>query len=96
MTSKTDQSPEASHCKTARVAVLSVTANASETLMPNTINTGTRLIEEGARLPESVRSESEVWASFYMASELIRELRKAQGNKRVSVPPTIEDMRKAA
>jgi hypothetical protein len=93
MTSITDQSPEASHCKTARVAVLSVTVNASETLMPDTINTGTRLVEERALLPESVRSESKAWASFYMASEIIRELRKAQGN---SVPPTIDDMRKAA
>jgi hypothetical protein len=54
--------------------------------MPNTINTGTRLIEEIAFLPESVRSESKAWTSFYMAGELIRELRKAQENKRVSVP----------
>jgi hypothetical protein len=34
--------------------VLSVTVNASETLTPNTINPGTRLIEEGAHLPESL------------------------------------------
>lgn len=78
MTSITDQSPEASHYKTARVAVLSVTVNASETLMPDTINTGARLIEEGALLPASGRSESEAWTSFYMAGELIRGLRKAQ------------------
>ena len=96
MTSITVQPHEASHCKTARVAVLSVTVNASETLMPNTINTGTRLIEEIALLPESLRSESEAWTSFYMASELIRGLRKAQENKRVSVPATKNDMRKAA
>jgi len=32
--------------------------------MPDTINAGTRLIEEGALLPESVRSESEPWTSF--------------------------------
>jgi hypothetical protein len=96
MTSITDQSPEWSHCKTARVAVLSVTVNASETQMPNTIDTGARLIEEGAFLPESLRSESEAWTSFYMASELIRGLRKVQENKRVSVPATKNDMRKAA
>ena len=95
MTSITDQSPEASHRKTARVAVLSVTVNASETLMPNTIDTGARLIE-GAFLPESLRSESEAWTSFYMASELIRGLRKAQENNRVSVTATKNDMRKAA
>jgi hypothetical protein len=96
MTSITDQPREASRCRTASLAVLSVTVNASETLMPDTINTGTRLIEEGALLPESVRSESEAWTSFYMAGELIRELRKAQENKRVSVPATKNDMRKAA
>jgi hypothetical protein len=95
MTSITDQSPAASHYKTARVAVLSVTVNASETLMPDTINTGARLIEEGALLPESGRSESEAWTSFYMAGELIRGLRIAQ-EKRVSVPATKNDMRKAA
>jgi hypothetical protein len=64
--------------------------------MPDTINTGTRLIEEGAFLPESVRSESEAWTSFYMVGEIIRELRKAQENKRVSVPATKNDIRKAA
>ncbi len=64
--------------------------------MPDTINTGTRLIEEGALLSESVRSESEPWAAFYMAGEIIQELRKAQENKRVTVPATKNDMRKAA
>jgi hypothetical protein len=96
MTSMTIQPHEASHRKIASVGVLSVTVNASETLMPNTINPGTRLIEEGAHLPESLRSESEAWTSFYMASELIRGLRKAQENKRVSVPATKNHMRKAA
>jgi hypothetical protein len=97
MRSMTDPTPaEASHCKTARVAVLSATVNTGETLMPDTINTGTRLIEEGALLPESVRSESEPWTSFYMAGEIIRELRKAHENKQVSVPATKDDMRKAA
>ena len=96
MTSITDQPGEASHCKTASVAVLSAPANAVETLMPDTINTGTRLIEAGALLPESVRSESEPWTSFYMAGEIIRELRKAHGNKQVSVPATKDAMRKAA
>ena len=64
--------------------------------MPHTINTGTRLIEEITLLPESLRSESEAWTSFYMASELIRGLRKAQENKRVNVPATKNDMSKAA
>jgi hypothetical protein len=64
--------------------------------MPNTINTGARLIEEGAFLPESLRSESGAWTSFYMAGEIIRGLRKAQENKRVNVPATKNDMRKAA
>ena len=76
--------------------VLSATVNASETLMPDTINTGTRLIEEGALLPESVRSESEPWTSFHMAGEIIQEMRKAQENKRVTVPATKNDMSKAA
>ena len=92
----TDQPREASHCKTASVAVLSATANAVETLMANTTNAATRLIEEGALLPESVRSESEPWTSFYMAGEIIQELRKAHENKQVSVPATKDDMRKAA
>jgi len=78
------------------VAVLSVTENAPETLMADTIKTGTMLIEEGALLPESVRSESEPWTSFYMAGVTIRELRKAHENKQVSVPATKDDMRKAA
>ena len=60
----TVQPHKACHCKTVRVAVLSVTLNASEMLMPHTINTGTRLIEEGALLPESLGSESEAWTSF--------------------------------
>jgi hypothetical protein len=78
------------------VAILSVTVNASETLMPDTINTGTNLIEEGALLPESVRFESEPWTSFHMVGEIIRELRKALENKQVSVPATKDAMRKAA
>jgi hypothetical protein len=64
--------------------------------MANQANSGTRLIEEGALLPESVRSESEPWTSFYMAGEIIRELRKAHENKQVSVPATKDDMRKVA
>jgi hypothetical protein len=67
-----------------------------ETLLANTINTGTRLIEEGALLPESVRFESEPWTVFYMAGEIVRELRKASENKKVNIPPTKNDMRKAA
>jgi hypothetical protein len=42
----------------------------------------TRLIEEGALLPESVRSESESWTSFYMAGAITRELRKAHEGAR--------------
>ena len=78
------------------MAVLSATENAPETLMADTIKTETMLIEEGALLPESVRSETEPWTSFYMAGEIIRELRKAHENKQVSVPATKDDMRKAA
>jgi hypothetical protein len=78
------------------MAVLSVAANASETLMPDTINTGTRLIEEGARLPESVQYESEPWTAFYMAGEIIRELRKAQEIKKIGIPALRNDMSKAA
>jgi len=47
-------------------------------------------------LPESVRSESEPWTSFYMAGEIIRELRKASENKKFNIPTTKNDMRKAA
>jgi hypothetical protein len=54
--------------------------------MPETINTGTNLIEESALLPESVRFESEPWTSFHMVGEIIRELRKALENKQVGVP----------
>ena len=78
------------------VAVLSVTVNASETLMPDTINTGTRLIAESTLLSGSVRFESEPWTSFYMAGEIVRELRKAPQNKQVGVPASKNDMRKAA
>ncbi len=60
--------------------------------MADTINTGTMLIEEGALMPESLRFESEPWTSFYMAGEIIRELR----NKQASVPATKDDTRKAA
>jgi len=55
--------------------------------MANTINAETRLIEEGALLPESVRFESEPWTSFYIAGEIIRESRKALENKKVNVLP---------
>jgi hypothetical protein len=56
--------------------------------MANTTNPGTRLIEKGALLPESVRSESEPWTSFYMAGEIIRELRMTLANKQDNVPAT--------
>ena len=76
--------------------IISLTVNASETLMPDTINAGTRLIEEGTLLPESGRFESEPWTSFHMVGEIIRELRKALENKQVSVRASNNDMRKAA
>jgi hypothetical protein len=83
MTSITDQlRARASHCKTASVAVLSAPANAVETLMANQTNTGTRLIEESALMPESLRFEREPWTSFYRAGEIIRELRKAHEKNR--------------
>ena len=63
------------------VAVLSATANAAETLMTDTIKTGTMLIEEVALFPESVRFEREPWTPFYRAGEIIRELRKASGKQ---------------
>jgi hypothetical protein len=64
--------------------------------MANTIYAGTRLIEEGALLPESVRFESEPWTVFYMAGEVIRDVREGSENKKVHVPPPKNDMRKAA
>jgi len=53
--------------------------------MASTTNAGTRLIEEGALLLESLRFESEPWTSFYIAGEIIRESRKALENKKVNV-----------
>jgi len=49
--------------------------------MANTTNAESRLIEEGALLPESLRFESEPWTVFYMAGEIIRELRTASGKQ---------------
>jgi len=63
------------------VVVLSVTENASETPMADTIKTGTTLIEEGTLMPESLRFEREPWTPFYTAGEIIRELRKASGKQ---------------
>jgi NifU-like N terminal domain len=72
---------EASHCKAVSVAVLSAIENEAETLMADTIKTGTTLIEEGTLLPESLQCESEPWTSFYKAGGIIRELRKASGKQ---------------
>lgn len=83
------------HCKPLSVVVLGATERTSE-LMPDTINTGTRRIEEVTLFPESLRFESEPWTAFYMAGEIIRELRKAQEIKRVSGPAPRNDMSKAA
>jgi hypothetical protein len=63
------------------VAVLSAIENAAETLMADTIKTGTTLIEEGTLLLESSQCESEPWTSFYTAGEIIRESRKASGKQ---------------
>jgi hypothetical protein len=50
--------------------------------MTDTIHAGTMLIEEDAFLAESLRFESEPWMFFfYMAGEMIRELRRARKNK---------------
>jgi hypothetical protein len=63
------------------VAVLRAIENAAETLMADTIKTGTTLIEEGTLLLESLQFESEPWTSFYSAGGIIRELRKASGKQ---------------
>lgn len=55
--------------------------NEPDTLMPDTNKTGTTLIEEGALWPESLPFESEPWTYFFMADEIIRELRKVSGKK---------------
>jgi len=75
--------------------VLSATAN--ETPMTHTINTGTIPIKEDAFLAESLRFENEPWISFYMAGEMIRELRKAPKNKASTgarAPQRLEDHRR--
>ena len=63
------------------MAVLSAIENEAETLMADTIKTGTTLIEEGTLLLESLQCESEPWTSFYTAGGIIRELRKASGKQ---------------
>jgi NifU-like N terminal domain len=63
------------------MVVLSAIVNASETLMANTINTGTILIEDGTLMLESLQFEGEPWTSVYMAGEIIRESRKASGKQ---------------
>ena len=63
------------------MAVLSAIENEAETLMADTIKTGTTMIEEGTLLLESLQCESEPWTSFYMAGEIIRESRKASGKQ---------------
>ncbi len=49
--------------------------------MADTIKTGTTLIEEGTLMPESLRFEGEPWTPFYMAGEIIRNLRKVSGKQ---------------
>jgi len=89
--------PRGDHCKTASVAVLSVTVNASETPVPDTINTGNQ-VDRGRRsfCRNPCDPKASPGALSIMSGEIIRELRKAQENKQVSVPATKDDMRKAA
>jgi nitrogen fixation protein NifU and related proteins len=47
--------------------------------MPDTINAKTTPIEQDALMAESSRFESEPWTRFYVAGEIIRELRQASG-----------------
>jgi hypothetical protein len=54
------------------------------------------MIEEGALFLRSVQSESEPWTAFYMAGEIIRELRKAQEIKQIGIAAPRSDMSKAA
>jgi hypothetical protein len=49
--------------------------------MANTIKTGNMPLEEYALMPASLRFESEPWTPFYIAGEIIRELRKASGKQ---------------
>jgi hypothetical protein len=65
--------------------------------MADAFNTGTMLIEADAFLAESLRFKSEPWTSFYMAGEMIRELRKALENKvstEAEAPEQAEDRRR--
>jgi hypothetical protein len=71
----------ANHCKAVSVVIRSATANASETPMPDTIKTETTLIEEDALMAESLRFEGEPRTRFYLAGEIIRELRNASGKQ---------------
>ena len=64
--------------------------------MANTIIAEIKPIAEGPLLLESLRFQSEPWTAFYMAGEIIRELRKASKNKKFNIPTTKNDMRKAA
>jgi hypothetical protein len=96
VTSVADQPREASHCKTASVAVASAPTNAVETLLANTTNAGTRLVEKGAPLPGSVSFESEAWTSFYTAGETVRQLPKGSkngANTEAEAPERPEDHR---
>jgi hypothetical protein len=63
------------------MAVLSANENAAETLMADTTNAGTMLIDEGALIQRSLRFESEPWTPFYVAGEIIRESRMASGKQ---------------
>jgi hypothetical protein len=49
--------------------------------MPDTIKTETTLIEEDALMAESLRFEGEPRTRFYLAGEIIRELRNASGKQ---------------
>ena len=64
--------------------------------MANTTNAGTRLIKGRCSFAGIRAIRKRALDLFYMAGEIIRELRKAHENKQVSVPATKDDMRKAA
>jgi hypothetical protein len=61
------------------VEVLRVTKDSAETIMADTINTRTEPTEENAVMPESLPFESDPWTHFYVAGEIIRELRQLSG-----------------
>lgn len=54
--------------------------------MADKFETGIVRIEAGNSSPESVRLESEPWASFYKAGETVRELRRSLHTETIAGP----------